>query len=287
MINIFAKRAFLNTNPEQEFISKELSYKGNGHLQRVSSIIRADQIVEYLADEAKLSPTTTSPGDINIYVKPHVRGGNDFDFLPNSYLDIIDGWGLIPLLEKHPEVKVIACSKRDQRILQEKLPNEVVFIPQQSCNFERARRTRTGIKTIGIIGTEDAFEHIPPEIEEGLEYRGIKLLKYSKFFTREDIVNFYKQIDIQLVWRPYRMRFSNPLKIVNASSFGIPTIAYEEEVFEEMRGCYVPVVSPARFLSEFDVLANYDPFYDQMARDCLRKAEEYHISKVAELYKSL
>ena len=57
-ISIFAKRAFLNTNPYSEFISKEESYKGNGHLQRVSSMIRADQIAPCIG--AKVIRLTTA-----------------------------------------------------------------------------------------------------------------------------------------------------------------------------------------------------------------------------------
>lgn len=284
-ISIFAKKAFLNTASNVPFKSKEESYKGHGHLQRVSSMIRGDQIAEYLG--AKLNPTNNYQNDVCIYVKPHVKTVEEFQFKgKRSWLDIVDGWGLIPLLEKHPKVGVIACSKQDAEKLKF-LPNEIRFIPQHHCNYKREKRTREGIKTVGVIGTEDAFAYLPYGLEEELEKRGIKLLKYSKFFSRQDIIDFYKQIDIQIVWRPYRMKLSNPLKIVNASSFGIPTIAYDESVFEEMRNCYIGVKTLEEFLEQIDLLEEYPKEYEVFSQDCLKRADNYHIDNVAALYRTL
>jgi hypothetical protein len=223
-----------------------------------------------------------------IFVKPHVKPGSDFIFPRDvrNYIDIVDGWGLVSLLEQHPEVGVIACSKQDYNKLAF-LPNKRFFIPQHHCNYKREKRIREEIKTVGVIGTEDAFDHLPKGLEESLDDRNIKLLKYSKFFSRQDIIDFYKQIDIQIVWRPYRMKLSNPLKIVNASSFGIPTVAYEESVFEEMEGCYIPVKRLDDLLSTIDALKVTTDLYSTMSDICLEKAENYHISKVAALYKTL
>jgi len=285
MISIFAKRAFLNTNPGQEFEWNGQIPK-RGHMMRVSSMIRGDQIAKRLG--AKLNPEKGYEKDVCVYVKPHVQPGNDFKFEgKRSYLDIVDGWGLIPLLEKHPEVGVIVCSKQDKLILENILPNKIVFIPQHHANFDNLLRTRKKIRTVGIIGTEDAFEWIPEDIKKGLEERKINLLTYSKFFTREDIINFYQRIDLQLVWRPYRMRLSNPLKIVNSSSFGIPTIAYSESVFHEMFGCYVGVKDSNEFLKALDNFIDDNNLYQEYSDRCVSKAEEYYIDKVAELYKKL
>src|SRR5436309_1721406 len=115
-ISIFAKPAFLNTASSVPFVSKEASYKGNGHLQRVSSMIRGEQIASYIG--AKLNPTSKYENDICIYVKPHVpKGTTDFKFEgKRAYVDIIDGWGLLPVLEKYPKVGVIACSKQDEKL---------------------------------------------------------------------------------------------------------------------------------------------------------------------------
>lgn len=290
MINFIAKPAFLNTASNTPFISKEESYHGRGHLQRVSSIIRSNQIVEYLMGKAQLNPETISPDDINIYVKPHIpKGVLNFNTQgKRSYIDIIDGWGLMPILETHPEIGVIACSKQDQEFLSKILNQEVKFIPQQHCNFKKELRTRKDVNTIGMIGTEDAFEWLPKGLEKELSDRNIKLIKFSKFFSREDIVNFYKSIDIQIVWRPYKMKLSNPLKLVNAASFGIPTIAYHETVFDkELGDLYIPVKNIKEFLVELDNLVIYPREYWSFADDLPKFAEDYHISKVAERYLQL
>lgn len=287
-ISIFAKRAFLNTSPNTEFESKEKNYHGKGHLQRVSSMIRGDQIAEKIG--AKFNPIHGFDKDVCIYVKPHIpKGKLDFDFKGRPFIDIIDGWSLIPILNENPQVGVIVCSKQDQETLSKVLSNKVIFIPQHHCNFENYIEKRdpgTKIKRIGVIGEAKAFPMIPEEIKDGIKKRGIEFLEYSKFFSREDIVNFYKQIDIQLVWRPYRMRLSNPLKIVNASSFGVPTIAYDESVFKEVGGCYIPVHNTEDFFKALETLEN-NVIYVVLSQACLEKAKEYHIDEIAKKYLKL
>ena len=56
-----------------------------------------------------------------------------------------------------------------------------------------------------------------------MEKRGLIFLTSTKFHDRQEVANFYQQIDIQVIWRPSRARarLKNPLKIVNAASFGI------------------------------------------------------------------
>ena len=284
-ISIFAKRAFLNVDPGQDF-----QYKGKparrGHLLRVSSMIRADQVAEYLG--AKLNPRRGYKNDVCIYVKPHVKSGGDFKFEgKRSYLDIVDGWALLPILGKHLEVSIIACSKQDYLNLSNIMPNKVVLIPQHHCNFERAKRTRRVIKTVGVIGTSGAFDFLPIGLREALTKRDINLLEYSKFFSRQDIIDFYKQIDIQMVWRPYQMKLSNPLKIVNAASFGIPTIALDEETFREMDSCYIPVKDFDEFLFQLDQIREKEWLYSTIAEKGYDTAEGYHIEAIAKLYKKL
>ena len=286
MISIFAKRAFLNTNPHSPFESKEKSYKGNGHLQRVSSIIRGDQIATQIG--AKFNPESGYENDVCVYVKPYVSKTSDFVFEgKKAYLDIIDGHELGHLALKHPEVGVIVCSQADYDIMKKSIPNELVLIPQHHCNFELLKRNRTKLKRIGIIGEVPAFGFLPEGLEEELEKRGMELVKYSKFFSREDIVDFYMSIDLQIVWRPYKKILSNPLKIVNASSFGVPTIALDEPAFHELEGCYEPVSTLKDFLMSLDVFNLNPEIYLEMATRCLEKSKEYDIEAIGNLYRSL
>jgi hypothetical protein len=255
------------------------------HLGRVSSIIRGQQIAEKLG--AKLNPTEGYENDVCIYIKPHVPDGFEWKFEGKPYLDMIDGWGLIPLMRKHPEVPIIMCSQQDMKIIANVLPNKLILIPQHHCNFERLERKSTEILTVGMVGTINAYQYLPEALEGKLAERGINLVKLSRFYTRQDIIDFYMKIDVQLVWRPYRMRLSNPLKIVNASSFGIPTIAYEETVFDEVKECYYPANDVDGFIMQLDLLRASPTLYKQLSDKCIGKAEEYHIDKIAELYKQL
>lgn len=290
MISIFAKPTFLNVNSSQPFVYNGQEPK-RGHLMRVSSMIRGDQIADAVG--AKFNPESGYENDVCIYVKPHLKKDNmDFKFEGRkSYIDIIDGHNLGQLMIKYPKVGVIVCSKADEKTMGAVIPNEIVFIPQHHCNFKRETRWTEGgevtLKKIGMIGTEDAFDFIPKEIEEGLKERGIELIKFSKFFTREDIINFYKSIDLQMIWRPYRKVLSNPLKIVNASSFGIATIAYDEEAFKEVQGCYWGVNSPEQFLAQLDILIEHPSIMLPTIHRCIEKAEFYHIDNVAKMYKEL
>ena len=95
------------------------------------------------------------------------------------------------------------------------------------------------------------------------------------------------KIDVQLVWRPYHKTLSNPLKLVNASSFGIPTIALDEDAFKEMEGCYLPTDTLYGFLGHLDALRTQPGLYDEYSKRCIAKSEDYHIDTISKLYKNL
>ena len=286
MISIFAKPTFLNINPSQPFKQRRRPIpEGRGQLMRVSSMIRGDQIADKIG--AKLNPKKEYENDVCIYVKPMVRKDEDFKFEGRPYLDIVDGHNLGHLAKKHPEVKVIVCSQIDMETMAGAIPNDIIFIPQHHCNFKRIKRRRKQITTVGVIGTRGAFPLLPSGLEEALKERQIQLIKFSRFFSRKDIVDFYKRIDVQLVWRPYKKILSNPLKLVNAMSFGIPTIALDEDAFQEIEECYIPVGTFEEFLERLDELRDDKKLYQTYSDRCLKKAEYYHIDNVAEMYKKL
>lgn len=287
MISIFAKPAFLNINPAQPFKKRKKPIpKGRGHLMRVSSMISGDQIADQIG--AKLNPESGYKNDVCIYVKPMVRKGDDFKFEgKKAYMDIIDGHNLGELLRKHPKVTGIVCSQADYEIMSEAIPNDLVLIPQHHCNFERVKRTRKKITRVGVIGTKGAFPLLPKTLKRELSNRGMELVEYSRFFSRQDIIDFYLSIDVQIVWRPYKKILSNPLKLVNAASFGIPTIALDERAFGELDNCYIPVNTLEEFLVNLDALRKIPELYTLYSDRCLKKAEEYHIENIGKKYLEL
>ena len=286
MISIFAKPAFLNINPHEPFSERKKPLrKGQGHLLRVSSIIKGEQVAKQIG--AKLNPQSGYKKDVCIYVKPMVRKGHDFKFEGKPYMDIVDGHVLGELMVKYPKVPVIVCSKADYETMSKAIPNKLILIPQHHCNFNKIKRTRTKVTTVGMIGTKTAVDFLPKGFKEELEKRGMKFLFFSRFFKRQDIIDFYMSIDIQVVWRPYKKILSNPLKIVNASSFGIPTVALDEPAFKEMKGCYFPVKTPKELFETISDLKKLDDLYDLCSHESRIKAEKYHIENIGELYKEL
>lgn len=257
------------------------------HLQRVSSIVRGEQIAAYMG-MARLNPPMAYEGDVNIYVKPHIKAASDYEFLPNSWIDIQDGWELIATLEKHPEVGVIAYSDLEMEVLSKHLKNKIVLIPHHHVNFERVVRNRNTINKVGITGSGDAYKYIPDIIKEGLKKRGIKLEYYSNFYPRTSVARFHESMDIHMHWRPFlKRRLSCPFKIINAASFGVPTIALEEPSFKEVTGAYLPVNSAEEWLEKFDALVENPSLYKTMSDECLKIAEKYHIDNISKLYEQL
>lgn len=268
-ITIFGKRAF----------------RGRIHMMRMSSIIRIDQIAEYLG--AKVNPTEGYENDVCIYEKPHVKSHEDMQFEGHAYLDINDGHTLGQLAAKHPEVPVIVISKEDYEKMHAALPNKIIFLPQHHCNFERFVRDRKNITTVGYLGGHTDLFYFPQQLLGELAKRNMTFVFNTTFNTRQEVVDFYKTIDIQITWRPYKMVLRNPLKLVNAAAFGIPTIALEERNFQmELEGCYMPVNNFEEFLVQLDNLRNPST-YAEYSQKCLKKAEEYHIDNVAKLYRNL
>jgi len=283
MISIFAKPPFLNTNPSQPYIFG--TPIRHGHLMRVSSLIRGIQMADSL--KCKLNPIEGFENDVCIYVKPHVRTDGDFKFEGKPYLDIVDGWDLIHLLRKHPEVPVICMSQFDCENVARYCDNRIVFIPQHHINHERVMRNPEAVVNVGIVGTEQSFPFVPEDLKLKLTERGMKLVFLSKFDKLEDIKDFYKDLYVQIVWRPYRRKMGNPLKLVNGASFGVPTIAYYEDTFKEMNGYYIPVKTINEFVEELDKLRSDARAYGEFSKKIFNKAEEYHIDKIADLYRKL
>lgn len=264
-------------------------------MQRVSTIIRGEQIAAYMLD-ARLNPTSGYENDICIYVKPSVKPTDDFTFEGRPYLDILDGFDLIHLVKKHPELPVIVYSDQDVETVSQYVPNRLVVIPHHHVNFERSVRERTEIKKVGVIGSAGAFSYITDTLRSGLVARKLELVEHSIFYPRTSVTHFYKHIDVQIVWRPYIHKFYkktpytglvNPFKIVNTASYGIPTIALDEPPFKEMEGCYMPVHSEEEFFKALDTLRSDEGLYKSISETCLKKAEPYHIENIAKLYQAL
>lgn len=273
---------------ELTFFAKRRSFhRDDGHLLRGTSMIRGDQISEYMG--AKLNPQSGFEDDVCIYVKPNTKElyAGDIKLAKNAYIDIIDGHNLEMYLDKNPHIPTIACSQYDYGHLKEILKNPIILIPQHTCNIERIRRTRTEVVNVGIVGSRQTVEMIPPELIERLREMGLNFVSFKSFKTREHVVEFYKTMDLQVIWRPNRVRLSNPLKILNAASFGIPTVCLREKAYDEVKDICIGVGHLDGLIESVAQLVKNPELYAEYARKCIEKSEEYHISKIAELYRNL
>ncbi len=262
-------------------------HEGKNRLMGGSALIRGEQIAKYLG--AKYNPVSGYENDICVYIKPEMKrdATPSHPFAEKSYIDVIDYKEYIQWLRDNPALRGIVASQYSYDILKKyKLPNKIVFIPQQHCNFERMVRDRKIIKNVGIIGAPRTFQYSIDELSDRLKEIGLTLITKYDFQTREDVVNFYKQIDIQLVWDTIYRLLKNPLKIINAGSFGIPTVGYPHKGYREVEGYYVRASTVDQLVNEAEKLINLEN-YEIASKDLLQMAEKYHISRVAEMYKLL
>lgn len=275
-ISIFARPYF--------FVDDPLLYS-EPVLGRGTSLIRGEQMAQFLG--AKYNPTSGYEQDLRIYLKPrsldHIKDGD--------YVDVSDsGDFIIKLLEDRPKLKLIASSLATYEYLKESLPNKIVLIPEYHCNFERAKRTRDEITTGGYIGAPNPFIFsMNPNIKKRLAKIGLKFLTFYYFKNRQDVVDFYKKIDFQIIphfWFDDSKIYRHPIKMINAASFGIPTVAVRKSGYKEWEGNYIPVQSMEDMILEVEKLKNKD-YYEMWSDKIIKAAEPYHIENIAKLYKQL
>lgn len=276
MISFFAKPSFLRTD------------KTTGvFVTRVSSRIRGEEISEYLGE--KYNPQERADG-LCVFLKP--RGLDSIK--DGDYVDILDEITLIPKLKERPGIKVIAMSQAQYEYLKENLKNEVFLIHHHNINFERFRRTRNENLVGGLIGHSVVAYNFYNELKERLSKVGINFIADFNSQTRQNMIDFFKKIDFLVVWNSENYKdcfYSHPTKIINAASFGIPTLTQPIAGYKEFDGFYIPIkgFDFAGFDSmteEAEKLKDVN-YYNQWSNKVFEEAEKYHISKIAELYRQL
>lgn len=253
------------------------------HLHRTSSLIRGEQIANYLG--CKYNPTEGYENDTLVYVKPDPILLDDIP--AGAWIDILDNFYLFKKVRRRPHLNLIFCSQYHYDLFKGRYSNKSVMIPHHHCNFEREVRPHREIKTVGFIGNKRGIDIAIPEITQRLKDIGLDFVTNYTFRGREDSMEFYRNIDIQLAWKPDDLKEHTPMKITNASSFGIPSVAKRCENYKELDGYYVAVDGGVdEMIQEIEKLK--DPIYYQEWSDKLVKdTERYHISNIAKLYEQL
>jgi glycosyltransferase involved in cell wall biosynthesis len=243
-----------------------------------SGEIRGTQIGAHLL--ARVNPEWTYEDDVHVWVKQQPR---DLGLPGKHYLDVLDEHRRIPWLKAHPECGVIASSATGKRYLEDELGRYVYLIPQHHANYEREARPERPVKVAGVIGGRGALQCDVDALEAGLAAIGVELRWCRHYTTREDVVAFYRDLDVQLVWRRQQRPLKNPMKAYNAASFGIPTVGYPEIGYTEWEGNYTEVTTVEQMVEAVRALqvGGWD------AGALIRAAEPYHIDNVAPLYRGL
>lgn len=263
--------------------------------------VRGKQIAKLL--NAKENPTEGFENDICVYVKVLPK-----KVTKHTYIDVDDSTEAVEWLKTHKDTGVIANSLLSQAYLSELLKRkDIKVIPHAHVNWENWIRPDREVKTVGIIGSKTSFMHNIDDMKIRLASMGLKLV-YNKDYwkhygdeegmsedqRRQKIVEFYKGIDIQIVWRPdntFSMKqrpLKNPNKLVNAASFGIPTVSYPEEAFiDEWIGHFIQAGTIDEMVDWISKLKDNNNFYQVLSQEGLEHAQEYHVDRIKEKYLNL
>lgn len=270
------------------FIGNYYGFKKHTHTVRLSSRIRGEQIARFLG--ANLIDTRAHPHETAEGVCIHVKPTGADRVKPGHFIDYLDGGSFHSFLKDKPDVKIIAGSLHSLETLRKELPNKITYIPQQHMNFERARRTRKSINTCGYIGSSSqAASRIYKKIAEELKKIDMKFITCFDFKKRQDAIDFYMKIDILVIggWEfgdpnPHKI----PTKIINAASFGIPTVAFPLAGYKEIEGLYIRANNMKELVEGVEKLR--DPsYYKEFSEKIVKMAEKYHIENIAKLYRKL
>ena len=264
--------------------------------------VRGKQIANILG--AKHNPTEGFEDDICVYIK--VLPPKNYP--KNTYLDVDDSTTAVEWLKTHPNsTGIIVNSLLGYDYLSKLLGrDDIKIIPHAHCNYENWVRPERPVKTVGIIGSKTSFMYPIEKIRAKLKAIGLELIynrDYWKFYgdeegmtedaRRQKICDFYKGIDIQIVWRPdttfgeNTRPLKNPNKLVNAASFGIPTVALPEEGFKEWEGYYFQRDTIDKLVETCKLLKDESIIYREVSLNGIEKAKLYHVDRIKELYLSL
>ncbi len=221
----------------------------------------------------------------------------DSEHLTNLYFDLIDDPNTINIANRYPNACIIAITDIMKNYLEDRISNKIVTIPEHTCNFENRIRIRDEVKVVGYVGSTQCL-NIKPSVlrnilgDNGFEFKML-VCETADNATRKEVADFYMGIDIQIAFRLPGLAvrppvYRNPLKIFNAGSFKIPTVAYPELSYSMCAGTYFleaidldSIVNKCRMLRDDSVLYN---FYSDRVYEW---SKQFDIVKIAKMYAQL
>lgn len=244
---------------------------------------------------AKVNPFDDTSEDICIGIKmsPYAVGRDKHVFKWHRfYLDLIDHSTVLKWLKKRPWVDLIVASRSAEFYVPQLLPNPITFIPQHHCNFERTVKKIREPRVVAYVGTTPPLADWVDTVASAISKMNLELRVYGNCARRGHVVNAYLETDIQFTWRndvTERLLYTkNPLKILNAASFGIPTVANIEPAFEyECRDHYFGVRALSEALDAIRELQTNPACYERFAAVGPTLAEPYHVDHIGAAFQRL
>jgi hypothetical protein len=268
-------------------------------ISSTTGVLRA-QLTEFL--NGRINPESGYDDDVCVYVQncpPDDAPKNSYYDFGDSYVRDSYAHGRLPLMKN---VKIITMSKSIFEFMSKEVPNDVVLIPQHHCNFLEETREREGVTTVGIIGGRRSYEHSRAELAQVVYDRlrsrlkdiDVELLLCFHPRRRSVVVDFYKNIDVQIIYRPRRSAakfgriFSTALKMANACSFGVPTVSFPEMAYvDEFNKCFLQVITEEDVIKEVERLKEDPVLYSELSEKGIERAKKYHVKNIAKLFEEL
>ena len=276
-----------------------------------SAMIRGEQIAARLLDAVVYQHTNVASenvrrDDVCIFVKSFPGCGWPEMIkqvkVGKCYLDIVDssialenacGKGETDVA-RHMDLGIIAIGKLSYEYISNYLNrDDIILIPEHHCNFEDVVRDASrDVLKVGFCGYQENFHLDPVVVGRALADIGVKFIYHINPEDRNVCCRFYGSIDISLSFRdqisPDMANLKNPLKLANAGSFGIPTVAYPEPNYvAEWDGCFAKVENLEQIVRTVRILKDSKAAYENLSGLAYEKSKEYHIKKILPLYEEL
>jgi len=246
--------------------------------------VRGEQIAERMG--ATLNPGTVNPDDVHVFITYLPR----FPLPPKTVFDPNDHKNQWVFISEHPEIPLIAISRAEEELFRSMWPNRIVFIPDHHANYECEQRPDRPVRAVGTVGSRASLWLDLDDLAARLTAIDITLLRRDLGRHRSQVLDAYRRMDIQIVFRanlPDRS-ICDALKLSNASSFGIPTVAFPELAYAtEYHGCFLPANTVDELVAGVDRLAKDPRLYRYYATRARERSEDYHIDNICDRYRAL
>jgi hypothetical protein len=259
------------------------SFFGIAHWGQIE--VRGRQVADRIG--GKFNPTEGFEDDICIFVGSRPR----IPMPLRTFLDPGEKRLQLHFIQHYKQIKVLAWSNCQLQRLRLIFPGRPVYlVPQHHCNFENEHRPDRPILKVGVVGPHTSVYHPLEDIRTRLENVGLQFHITRTPRNHREAADAYKELDIQLVFRNILpgLEYRSPLKVINAGSFGIPTVAFPEPAFEmETEGAYLPAWTIDDLVEGAVALATDSALYRRYAEASNALSKRYHIDEVLKYYRTL